>query len=538
MQHIKILLIMTGSLFIAIACSSQNNGLEDLKKGRSAFQLANGSSISTDAYDEYSPVLVRTSDEHLALIYASNAPCAGCSGHNIFIAKSTSTWGAGANGPDGLTPLPTFNTPVRVAVGGSPLNATDKIHLRATANGSGVRIFYYSVSLGSQLNYLDISDVSSPSGSSSQIPNSAFTSFVVGGINSNGSELMAYDEGSGEAYVFNPMGTGDTPSPVPEMFGGFGALYVPQPASGVPDSWLVDFGGVLFAGSPGAFATPVIDLQLSMDEAGIFMTDAAGFYGGNDSSDIITFSALDYDTFSEDLYAITSHTIGDIWNLADFFFDFEGLPELVIGDHYYPFDGDWDDFGLLGGWNGSATGISALHDSGTVFIGSESAAFTGDGYLDLGSVSLGNQFTIAFWVYLSGSESDKTVISHMDGSLQNGFNIQIDNVSTDPLLLVNSVSGGIPGTITTSGLTSVDTGQWNHFVISVDADIPSAFIYVNGTPELSVSGSLEAGFPTSGYNLLIGANPTGANNFEDNIDDLHIFEYILSPAEVAQLYAQ
>ena len=48
LQHIKILLIMTGSLFIAIACSSQNNGLEDLKKGRSAFQLANGSSISTD----------------------------------------------------------------------------------------------------------------------------------------------------------------------------------------------------------------------------------------------------------------------------------------------------------------------------------------------------------------------------------------------------------------------------------------------------------------------------------------------------------
>lgn len=121
-------------------------------------------------------------------------------------------------------------------------------------------------------------------------------------------------------------------------------------------------------------------------------------------------------------------------------------------------------------------------------------------------------FTIAAWINSGALSGNRQIISSA-GNLQ--FYISANNlIFTQP-----SINGG--------GVISANT--WYH--VAVVSDGTEARIYLNGAKLANASGS--GGTTTSFY---IGAyNPT-TELFNGTIDDLHIYNRVLSPQEIELLY--
>jgi len=81
-----------------------------------------------------------------------------------------------------------------------------------------------------------------------------------------------------------------------------------------------------------------------------------------------------------------------------------------------------------------------------------------------------------------------------------------------------------------------NAGQWYHVALTMDV-LNDVTFYVNGAPIGTVQGAQPANTPNSSY--IIGAwNPPGAipEFFNGNIDDVQVYQGVLSPAQVQQLY--
>ncbi|HMV36663.1 MAG TPA: hypothetical protein PKD60_12265, partial [Turneriella sp.] len=81
--------ILALPFLVATYCSQPTKEKIDLSKARASLRLADGSTISRDSSEEYSPYLVKMDDGHLVLVFGSNrTDCGSCSGHNLFFARS------------------------------------------------------------------------------------------------------------------------------------------------------------------------------------------------------------------------------------------------------------------------------------------------------------------------------------------------------------------------------------------------------------------------------------------------------------------
>ena len=317
-------------LFTLTNCSNKNLTGDIIKTKTPVFQLTSGGTISTFEYDEYAPTLVLLSNSKLALLYAYNGTCSGCTEgtHNIMLAISSSEFNVNAGN------IPTFEEPQPLEIEGMVINSTDRIQFVATANGMGLQIYLNTPDLNSSkicnLSYTDVT-VALTTSSCNPINNTDYEDFIVGGISADGNEIMAYDPNNSQGYVFNPSESASgMASEVEQMYSAIGALNIPETATGIANSWMPVFDtGILGAGSPSGIIGVTVSLALSLAENGLFGTAIAGFYSGDDAADFATFSAND--GFSDDIYAITSHSLLDLWVLATETPDFDqaNLPDFV-----------------------------------------------------------------------------------------------------------------------------------------------------------------------------------------------------------------
>ena len=158
-----------------------------------------------------------------------------------------------------------------------------------------------------------------------------------------------------------------------------------------------------------------------------------------------------------------------------------------------------------------------------------------DDYIDFGSdanLNIANAVTIAAWIKLSGSAEDQKIVSNQD-NVAGGYKF---GVYSNKIELEIRDSGNSATTNRyVDGGTVLQPGVWYH-VMGIYSQDNYIRTYVNGNldRELSTVGVLA---PTTGT-IKIGREPfMDAYFFNGLIDELSIYNYALSDADIAAVYS-
>jgi hypothetical protein len=183
---------------------------------------------------------------------------------------------------------------------------------------------------------------------------------------------------------------------------------------------------------------------------------------------------------------------------------------------------------------GSNTGIitGALWRTGKVgnalyFGGSNSY------YVEAGDVldsSLANSSaSFEAWVNLASFASDDNIIINK----QAAYRLSIDQTTANVTLSMAS-GGGTGGTTTTTALSA---NQWYHIVGVHNESTDTQYIYINGKLDTTGTGKTSS-IPDNGNILEFGRTSAfgGFGNTNGLVDNIRIYNYALSPAQVAWQY--
>ncbi len=199
--------------------------------------------------------------------------------------------------------------------------------------------------------------------------------------------------------------------------------------------------------------------------------------------------------------------------------------------------------GLIDWWpaDNTATDIQGTHNgtlqNGATFgNGKVDRAFSFHGSnqaVDVGQIDPGSTFTVDAWINGTDYSGNGIIISNFDGT--NGVLVQVINGGSLDAVVAN---GGSNSQYLTTAGTVIKLGVWQHVVVTYDANASPRFtFYVDGAP-VSASGTESVGAPgVSSAHARIGnwAN-ANSNNFVGRIDEVEIFNRVLTAQEAADLY--
>lgn len=153
---------------------------------------------------------------------------------------------------------------------------------------------------------------------------------------------------------------------------------------------------------------------------------------------------------------------------------------------------------------------------------------------DNNSLDLTNNWTIAGWIY----DSEASLNHDWDylvakGAVYGGSDMPYAVGIGYNQLIVDSEVGGTPVDETISISSYVSAQEWFHFAVVMDDVQNTVNYFING--EHIGSDSFEIDAVGNSSSLYIGADSSG-NQWYGKIDDLRVYNRILSPAEVQKLY--
>lgn len=203
------------------------------------------------------------------------------------------------------------------------------------------------------------------------------------------------------------------------------------------------------------------------------------------------------------------------------------MPSGLVG--YWAMNNNWTDAANAN--NGTAAGNAAFSTSAKV--GSHAGSFDGDDTTlvtgaDTALPSAAAARSIALWAKPASLKDYQAFFFYgSTGDVGQAFLISTKN-SADNNKLVVGRYGGNSG-ISTGTITAA---AWNHIVVTMDADGNVAF-YINGAA---------AGTTTlTGHSTVLGSYKIGdgwnaSDNLNGLIDEVRVYDKVLSPAEVAAIY--
>jgi hypothetical protein len=219
------------------------------------------------------------------------------------------------------------------------------------------------------------------------------------------------------------------------------------------------------------------------------------------------------------------------------------LHDGLVG--YYPFNGNAND--ASGNGNHGIEYGALTYTSG---VDGEAASFDGiDDYIRLSENVFNDStsaFTIAVWARRNDLIDTDTIVSldfDQDADQNSGFVLAADLWSPrmDASLLGKSPNDW---TVTASQVSSENT-DW-HFYVATGKNNDSLALYIDNTVQWrrSLSGKTMS-FDTTNYDFIGGTVPTGDSSIitirqtwylDGEIDDLRIYDRVLSESEIEQLY--
>ncbi len=302
-MRLSILFSILTALLVACTNRPTVKDLDGAVKGKVSPRLADGSPISSDDADEYSPYIVELSDGYLALLFGSNRGIDGCSPgyHGILVAKSLSAF-------DGES-LPYFAEPVPINLSGTNFCVSGSVHFGAIAYGTSVKVYY------DDSGYVSSTIVNPTDGSYSSpypINNGLRMYDTLIGISAGG-YLFGRDS-FGIVRMFDPN-SNDPGTELPALEGAASFVHLPADLTGDEYAGIFTPGyGVAMATFSGEISLPFLALETALFESGLTVKSFGAFSASDIASNLVLFSADG--NASEDIYVINSHTAGDLWALA------------------------------------------------------------------------------------------------------------------------------------------------------------------------------------------------------------------------------
>ncbi|MFZ5629375.1 MAG: LamG domain-containing protein [Spirochaetota bacterium] len=514
------------AVFFAVNCARKPTELNGPIKGKLSLRLANGAPISQPGSDEYNPHLILGPNNYLALVFGSNRSCAlTCSGHNIFVSMSLTPF-------DGQS-LPFFSAPAVVEYSGSPwVNDTMPVNFVAMLEGSALKIYANTVGDGYRIMVAEVNNTGNIPSPPVAIDNAFHSYSTVIGVDGSGKRLVVLDDATFEAYEIDPAASNQG-TRLAAIDYAASAVGVRQENSGLQDGYFASYTAFTFAASKDMFIGPLASLDLSLATSSLYLKTINSFFTSSASNDLVLFTAND--GFSDDMYVVTSHTAGELWNTTGFFGFDQFLPPMPDADIRLEFDNNLNVTGLQPSLWGTPTAASVTYVTPQA-TGTNAASFNGtSSNVSFTSANVGDTFTIATWVKLnSGSGSYTVAANSASGAVSNGFRFYID-LTTNVKLVLETGSGG-SGTAAeaaTPGFDLFPTGEWHHVAVTVDRLGESVMFYVDGLAY--GAGSVLPNFATGPSALRLGSTTDDTNHFSGSMDDTMIFTRVLDPLEIMVL---
>ena len=145
-------------------------------------------------------------------------------------------------------------------------------------------------------------------------------------------------------------------------------------------------------------------------------------------------------------------------------------------------------------------------------------------------IQISYPLTISAWIYptANASASDwRTIISWGSASLGQGRFMQLANTTN------NLVFGSYQSTVTSSTTLSLNT--WYHVAATVNSG--STKLYINGSLDTTGSNTLNSfTYGKTHVGELYYSQTTAGRHFAGNIDELALFNSVLTGDEISQLY--
>ena len=215
-------------------------------------------------------------------------------------------------------------------------------------------------------------------------------------------------------------------------------------------------------------------------------------------------------------------------------------------------------FGLVGWWkldetSGTTASDSALANQGTLYGSPVWTTGQIDGALDFdtsgdyvripdnASLNPAQQITIAYWIYMRTAGGGVYKYATCPGSISNGspgnsraYILGIGGDSKAGLTIYSAVN-----TVDScTGTNTVSLNQWQHVAATFNAG--QAKIYINGQPDntktMSVSAIMNDAQPVTLGGYWQYCTPTFVQTLNGMLDDVRIYNRVLSDGEVQQLY--
>ncbi len=148
----------------------------------------------------------------------------------------------------------------------------------------------------------------------------------------------------------------------------------------------------------------------------------------------------------------------------------------------------------------------------------------GTGLVDTGADLIGTgPVTLSLWINQR---------SYGNGMLVTNGSLQFGLIGWDKKLYL---TGNFWTNVAFSKSSSLSAGTWQLVTVTRDAAGLVNF-YVNGI--LSGTASQSTGMPQAGSNVLLGNRSSGDMGFDGSMDDVRIYNRMLSPAEIQAIYVQ
>ena len=93
---------------------------------------------------------------------------------------------------------------------------------------------------------------------------------------------------------------------------------------------------------------------------------------------------------------------------------------------------------------------------------------------------------------------------------------------------------GYDETKTVAGTTAAERWTWNHAVLVRDGQ--QVTVYLNG--ELEIETTLDGNVSLTSDQVFIGGRTDSQSNWEGRLDEVAVFDRVLTPAEIQKLVAK
>lgn len=153
-------------------------------------------------------------------------------------------------------------------------------------------------------------------------------------------------------------------------------------------------------------------------------------------------------------------------------------------------------------------------------------------YVDVGPVNLGDTFSIVLWAKLPSNHNNiQSLIANAPSGLSSdGFKLCVNSWSTQNQKVLFETGNGSSGSQAKTDAGVFPFDQWTHVAVVVNRAASSVAIYVNGVNE-TVVGTTANSFKVD-VAVNIGQMTNGNFNFKGNIDDLRIYNRLLTDSEI------